>query len=88
MDKGERFEKALRVWGAISLVVCLSAAFIVIGVVSVRLPALGASRLESLFGTLLAVAVSLLMVIAGLLVNLLAMIRRLLKARTEASAPD
>ncbi len=70
------------------MVICLGAGICVLAVVTARLPALGASRLERLFGTLLAVVVSLLMVIAGLLVNLLAMMRRLLKAQPEASAPD
>jgi hypothetical protein len=88
MDSRARFEKLLRVLGVVSLVSCLGAAAFVLALVVWRLPALGASRLEMLFGTLQAVAVSLLMVIAGLLVNVMAMVRRVLRAQTVPATPD
>jgi hypothetical protein len=61
----------------------LAGAIATMSVVFVRLPALAASKMEVLFGTLLVTAVSLLFGIAGLLVILLLMVRRATRPRTD-----
>jgi len=67
-----------------SMASCTLAAIFILAIVSVRLPALVSTKKDLLFGTLLALGVSLLIVTNGILINLLIMMRQLIRGRVVA----
>lgn len=67
-----------------SMAVCIFAAILILVIVSVRLPALVSTRKDVLFGTLLALGVSLLIVTSGILINLVIMMRQITRGRLIA----
>ena len=64
-----------------SMAVCTLGAIFILVVVSVRLPALVSTKKDLLFGTLLALGVSLLVVMNGILINVLIMMRQIIRGR-------
>jgi hypothetical protein len=76
METRARLEAFLRSLGIAVILLCGAGAVAGIVVVLIRVPALAATKLDVLFGTLQGVAVSLLFGIVALLINLTLMIRR------------
>ncbi|HEV3166954.1 MAG TPA: hypothetical protein VGZ22_23200 [Isosphaeraceae bacterium] len=70
-----------------SLSVCFLGAILILAVVSIRLPALATTKKDVLFGTLLALGVSMLLVTNGLLLNLTIIIRQSLRRPAVESKP-
>jgi len=84
METDARRARYYRIMAVSSMVVCTLAAIFILAVVSIRLPALVSTKKDILFGTLLALGVSLLIVTNGILINLLIMVRRLTRAPVVA----
>jgi membrane-associated phospholipid phosphatase len=76
MDTRPRFEAVIRKLGIAVMLLCGVGAVAGMVVVLIRVPALAATKLDVLFGTLQGAAVSLLFGIVALLINLTLMIRR------------
>jgi hypothetical protein len=66
----------MRFMGLAGMLLCFTGAIAAMFVVLVRLPALANTKLEMLFGVLQGTGVSLLFAVAGLLINLTMMLRR------------
>jgi len=86
MDPDARRARYYRIMAVSSMAVCTFAAIVVLAVVSVRLPALVSTKKDMLFGTLLALGVSLLIVTNGILINLMIMVRQITRGRIVAAA--
>lgn len=84
MNTDARRARYYRILAVGSMAVCTLVAILILAVVSVRLPALVLTKKDMLFGTLLALGVSLLIVTNGILINVLIMLRQITRGRLEA----
>ena len=81
METDTRRARNYRIMAASSMAMCTLAALFILVIVSVRLPALVTTKNDILFGTLLALGVSMLIVTNGILINILIMVRQIMRSR-------